>query len=142
METCIFRASLFPPRICPNFRTLTRSSILVSSGSALILRPRFKVPDWRRRGLFVCQSNSISDSVDTFQSEKGLRSTRISSSIREKVETAVQRQGYRVTVGDVSGSAGVTLSEAEEALQALAADSLGSLEVHFVSCSCFDDFCV
>jgi len=41
----------------------------------------------------------------------------------------VEQQGNRVTVGDVSGRAGVTLAEAEDALQALAADSLGTLEV-------------
>ena len=37
--------------------------------------------------------------------------------------------GSRVTVGDVAARAGVTISEAEEALNALAADCAGSLEV-------------
>ena len=37
--------------------------------------------------------------------------------------------GRRVTVGDVASKAGVSLAQAEEALNALAADSAGSLEV-------------
>ena len=37
--------------------------------------------------------------------------------------------GGRVTVGDVSARAGVKVSEAEQALNALAADCLGSIQV-------------
>ena len=58
-----------------------------------------------------------------------IESTRLNSQLRRKVEDAVEALGRRVTVGDVSSRAGVSLSEAEEALNALAADSAGSLEV-------------
>ena len=42
---------------------------------------------------------------------------------------AVDASGRRVTVGDVAGRAGLQLNEAEKALQALASDSHGFLEV-------------
>lgn len=58
-----------------------------------------------------------------------IESTRLDSNLRRKVEDTVEALGRRVTVGDVSSGAGVSLSEAEEALNALAADSAGSLEV-------------
>jgi len=45
------------------------------------------------------------------------------------VQDAVESLGGRVTVGDVSARAGVKISEAEEALNALAADASGTLEV-------------
>lgn len=49
--------------------------------------------------------------------------------MRQSVTAAIKRGGYRVTVGDVAAAAGVRLSEAEEALKALAADTLAHLEV-------------
>ncbi|KAK9803218.1 hypothetical protein WJX73_005024 [Symbiochloris irregularis] len=52
-----------------------------------------------------------------------------SSNYRDRVQSAVEALGYEVTPGDVSAKAGVTLAEAEEALTALAADSLGTLKV-------------
>ncbi|XP_050383810.1 uncharacterized protein At5g03900, chloroplastic-like [Argentina anserina] len=42
---------------------------------------------------------------------------------------AVDGSGRRVTVGDVAGRAGLQLTEAEKALQALASDAHGFLEV-------------
>lgn len=78
---------------------------------------------------FVLRANPFEQMNKTLQSEKKLESTKIPSEIREKVENTIQRLGYRVTVGDVSGKAGVTLAEAEDALKAIAADSLGTLEV-------------
>lgn len=49
--------------------------------------------------------------------------------MRERVQTAIESLGYRVTAGDVVARAGVKLSEADEALQALSCDSQGALEV-------------
>lgn len=49
-----------------------------------------------------------------------------------QVQGAVEQLGGRVTVGDVSARAGVKVSEAEEVLNALAADCNGSIQV-----SCF-----
>lgn len=45
---------------------------------------------------------------------------------------AIESLGGRVTVGDVAGKAGLQLSEAHIALQALATDSNGFLKVKFL----------
>ena len=58
-----------------------------------------------------------------------IESTRLDGKVRQQVEDAVEALGRRVTVGDVASRAGVSLAQAEEALNALAADSAGSLEV-------------
>ena len=49
--------------------------------------------------------------------------------ILERVEVAVEAAGGRVTAGDVSAAAGVPLRAAEAALNALAADTAGRLQV-------------
>ena len=49
--------------------------------------------------------------------------------ILERVEAAVEAAGGRVTAGDVASSAGVPLRSAEAALNALAADTSGRLQV-------------
>ncbi|KAL0036153.1 hypothetical protein WJX79_006170 [Trebouxia sp. C0005] len=58
-----------------------------------------------------------------------LESLKLQQSVRNSVQDAVESLGGRVTVGDVSARAGVKISEAEEALNALAADASGTLEV-------------
>ncbi len=69
------------------------------------------------------------DPVKALKKELGVQSNRLDAQIKERVERAIDSLGYRVTVGDVAARAGVKLSEAEEALKALAYDSLGHLEV-------------
>ena len=56
--------------------------------------------------------------------------------MREAVESALEALGGRVTVGDVAGRAGVRVSEAEQALNALAADCQGTLEVWLLYGKC------
>lgn len=58
-----------------------------------------------------------------------LESTRIPQKVRQRVEDAVESLGGRVTIGDVSSLAGLTLAETERTLNALAADSEGTLQV-------------
>lgn len=60
---------------------------------------------------------------------KSLESLKLRKPLREAVQGAVESLGGRVTVGDVAANAGVTVDEAEEALNALASDCGGSLEV-------------
>ncbi|KAF5841464.1 hypothetical protein DUNSADRAFT_12908 [Dunaliella salina] len=61
--------------------------------------------------------------------EQALQINRLKSDVRERVEEAVEGLGYRVTAGDVAARAGVKVAEADEALQALAFDTEGALEV-------------
>jgi hypothetical protein len=57
---------------------------------------------------------------------------RLPSNVRDGTIKAVDSLGGRVTVGDVAAQAGLKLDEAERALQALAADTAGFLEVMLV----------
>jgi hypothetical protein len=67
--------------------------------------------------------------VRDFKRELGMQTNRLNPEVRERVERAVEALGYRATVGEVAARAGVKLSEADEALKALAYDALGHLEV-------------
>jgi hypothetical protein len=58
-----------------------------------------------------------------------LEISKIDGKLREKVESAIDRLGSSVTVGDVAATAGVTIADAEAALNALAADCQGTLQV-------------
>ena len=69
------------------------------------------------------------DPMKAFKKELGIQSNRLDQDVKERVERAIAALGYRVTVGDVAARAGVKVSEADEALKALAYDSLGALEV-------------
>lgn len=53
----------------------------------------------------------------------------IPAAIRRRVEDAVESLAARVTAGDVAARAGIRVAEAETALNALAADTLGTLQV-------------
>ena len=58
-----------------------------------------------------------------------VESDKLCSDVRKRAMEAVDACGRRVTVGDVAGRAGLKLFEAQKALQALAADTRGFLEV-------------
>lgn len=54
---------------------------------------------------------------------------KLPTDLRKRTMEAVDACGGRVTVGDVASRAGVKLNESQKALQALAADTNGFLEV-------------
>lgn len=54
---------------------------------------------------------------------------KIDQDVRTRVEDAVRALGGSITVGDTAARAGVTLPQAERALQALASDTHGVLKV-------------
>ncbi|XP_062005322.1 uncharacterized protein At5g03900, chloroplastic-like [Rosa rugosa] len=58
-----------------------------------------------------------------------VESDKLPSDVRKRAMDAVDACGRRVTVGDVAGRAGLKLHEAQNALQALASDTQGFLEV-------------
>lgn len=58
-----------------------------------------------------------------------METDKLPSAVRDRTMKAVDALGGRVTIGDVSSKAGLKLNEAEKALQALAADAGGFLEV-------------
>ncbi|KAI7747527.1 hypothetical protein M8C21_016729 [Ambrosia artemisiifolia] len=58
-----------------------------------------------------------------------IESDKLTMEVRRRTMEAVDKCGRRVTVGDVAGMAGIKLIEAQRALQAIAADTNGFLEV-------------
>ncbi|PON42420.1 Iron-sulfur cluster biosynthesis family protein [Parasponia andersonii] len=58
-----------------------------------------------------------------------VESDKLPSDVRKRAMEAVDACGGRVTIGDVASRAGLKLNEAQKALQALAADTNGFLEV-------------
>lgn len=62
---------------------------------------------------------------------------KLPTDVRKRTMEAVDACGGRVTIGDVAGRAGLKLNEAQKALQALAADADGFLEVLVLTIQCF-----
>ena len=58
-----------------------------------------------------------------------VESDKLPVDVRRRAMDAVDVCGGRVTIGDVASKAGLKLNEAQKALQALAADTDGFLEV-------------
>lgn len=58
-----------------------------------------------------------------------VESDKLPTDVRKRAMDAIDSSGRRVTVGDVASKAGLKLNEAQRALQALAADTDGFLEV-------------
>lgn len=58
-----------------------------------------------------------------------VESDKLPTDVRKRAMEAVDECGLRVTVGDVASRAGLKVTEAQKALQALAADTDGFLEV-------------
>mmetsp|Transcript_30542 Transcript_30542/g.76398 ORF Transcript_30542/g.76398 Transcript_30542/m.76398 type:complete len:532 (-) Transcript_30542:172-1767(-) len=54
---------------------------------------------------------------------------KVDAVLRRKVEDGIASLGYRVTVGDVAGQAGLPLADIQPVLNALASDCLAKLEV-------------
>lgn len=69
------------------------------------------------------------ESTSPLNEFKNTQTVQLDASVRRAVEDAIDSRNYRVTVGDVAATAGIKTSQAEEALRALAADSLATLSV-------------
>ncbi|XP_009619743.1 uncharacterized protein At5g03900, chloroplastic-like [Nicotiana tabacum] len=78
----------------------------------------------------IRRSSSVHCSVDVEVKAGGIvESDKLPSDVRKRAMDAVDALGKRVTVGDVASKAGLQLSQAQKALQALATDTNGFLEV-------------
>ncbi|KAL1330690.1 uncharacterized protein At5g03900, chloroplastic [Arachis ipaensis] len=109
----VFSHSRSPPR--------SPGPFLQSPGflRAVPRRPRVSVPAVRA-GIDVGRVIRPGGAVET---------DKLPSDVRKRTMEAVDACGGRVTVGDVASRAGLKLNEAQKALQALAADTDGFLEV-------------
>lgn len=91
---------------------------------ASLLRNRSKVPEYRASAPVV-----RANIADEIRPGSAIESDKLPSDVRKRAMEAVGACGRRVTVGDVAGRAGLKLFEAQKALQALASDTHGFLEV-------------
>ncbi|CAO2824041.1 unnamed protein product [Amaranthus hypochondriacus] len=74
-------------------------------------------------------SSSSVDVVTSIKPGKLVESDKLPSDVRNRSMEAIDSYGGRVTIGDVASKAGLKLDLAQKALQALAADADGFLEV-------------
>ncbi|XP_021728638.1 uncharacterized protein At5g03900, chloroplastic-like [Chenopodium quinoa] len=74
-------------------------------------------------------SSSSIDVATSFKPGKLVESDKLPSDVRKRAMDAIDSSGGRVTIGDVASKAGLKLNEAQKALQALATDTEGFLEV-------------
>ncbi|CAA3016772.1 uncharacterized protein At5g03900, chloroplastic isoform X1 [Olea europaea subsp. europaea] len=86
----------------------------------------------RRNSVVLIRASSSSGiDVTTSAIKPGgiVESDKLSSEVRKRAMDAIDSFGGRVTIGDVASKAGLKLNEAQKALQAVAADTNGFLEV-------------
>lgn len=96
-------------------KTLNDDAVKLTNGAALGLP-------------FICRAD-LRSSITEFKPGSRVETDKLPSAVRDRTMKAVDALGGRVTIGDVSSKAGLKLNEAEKALQALAADAGGFLEV-------------
>ncbi|KAL1201509.1 hypothetical protein V5N11_002709 [Cardamine amara subsp. amara] len=80
-------------------------------------------------GTAVVRAASIDKVSDAIKPGGLVESDKLPTDVRKRAMEAVDECGRRVTVGDVASRAGLKVIEAQKALQALAADTDGFLEV-------------
>ncbi|XP_057960971.1 uncharacterized protein At5g03900, chloroplastic [Malania oleifera] len=120
VSTCIsIKPSLFLKPSSPHYRNRRLQPFRPSRNFSRVRSPRVYAPVVRA-------------SIDVPYAIKpggSVESDRLPSDVRKRAMDAVDACGGRVTIGDVASRAGLKLSEAQRALQALAADTDGFLEV-------------
>ncbi|KAL3370853.1 hypothetical protein AABB24_007732 [Solanum stoloniferum] len=127
ISTCFFTVT--PTRI--------QSILFSQKPSSLVLKPSriHSYNSWnlsKNGGLRDRRSSVhlVRASLDVEVKTGGIvESDKLPSDVRKRAMDAIDVLGKRVTVGDVASKAGLQLSEAQKALQALAADTNGFLEV-------------
>lgn len=112
----VFKASLFPNR--PKTFRLIQTPIFPGFGAK-----------FRESRVFVPAVKASLDATTAIRPGGAVESDKLPSDVRKRAMEAVDACGGRVTIGDVAGRAGLKLNEAQNALQALAADTEGFLEV-------------
>ncbi|XVE75966.1 hypothetical protein DITRI_Ditri12bG0134700 [Diplodiscus trichospermus] len=103
----------------PGFQKLTSSSIF----------PRKSGNFLRHRASFPAIKASIDVGSNAIRPGGAVETDKLPSEVRKRAMDAVDAFGGRVTIGDVSSKAGLNLNQAQKALQALASDTNGFLEV-------------
>ncbi|KAM0989996.1 hypothetical protein ACFX2J_008451 [Malus domestica] len=118
---------------CPR-RRIFKSSLLPNPPRTFRLHPTPVFPGFgakfrESRGLVSAVKSSLDAASAAIRPGGAVESDKLPSDVRKRAMEAVDACGGRVTIGDVAGRAGLKLNEAQNALQALAADTEGFLEV-------------
>ncbi|KAM1638579.1 hypothetical protein ACFX13_008659 [Malus domestica] len=118
---------------CPR-RRIFKSSLLPNPPRTFRLHqtpvfPGFGAKFRESRGLVPAVKSSLDAASAAIRPGGAVESDKLPSDVRKRAMEAVDACGGRVTIGDVAGRAGLKLNEAQNALQALAADTEGFLEV-------------
>ncbi|KAM2568108.1 hypothetical protein TB2_008392 [Malus domestica] len=118
---------------CPR-RRIFKSSLLPNPPRTFRLHqtpvfPGFGAKFRESRGLVSAVKSSLDAASAAIRPGGAVESDKLPSDVRKRAMEAVDACGGRVTIGDVAGRAGLKLNEAQNALQALAADTEGFLEV-------------
>ncbi|KAM2878278.1 hypothetical protein FF1_013898 [Malus domestica] len=132
IATCF---TLPPKHHCPRPR-IFKSSLLPNPPRTFRLHPTPIFPGFgaKFRESRVSVS-AVKSGLDAAAAAAAIRpggaveSDKLPSDVRKRAMEAVDACGGRVTIGDVAGRAGLKLNETQNALQALAADTEGFLEV-------------
>ncbi|GJN21213.1 hypothetical protein PR202_gb08674 [Eleusine coracana subsp. coracana] len=111
-----------PPRYAP-FLFPSPSPTLHRLGVASCRPSPSWRPDLRARAGGTIQAPTLARPGGSVETD------RLPSDVRDRAMEAVDHFGGRVTIGDVASRAGLQVAQAERALQALAADTEGFLEV-------------
>ncbi|XP_022982906.1 uncharacterized protein At5g03900, chloroplastic-like [Cucurbita maxima] len=92
------------------------------------IQTRISLPESRARGSVPVVRAGI-DIPSDIRPGRAVETDKLPTDVRKRAMEAVDTCGGRVTIGDVASRAGLKLNEAQKALQALAADTNGFLEV-------------
>ncbi|EOY08246.1 Iron-sulfur cluster biosynthesis family protein isoform 1 [Theobroma cacao] len=84
---------------------------------------------FRPRVSFPVVKASLDVGSNSIRPGGAVETDKLPSDVRKRTMEAVDALGGRVTIGDVSSKAGLNLNQAQKALQALASDTNGFLEV-------------
>ncbi|KAL4183059.1 hypothetical protein AMTRI_Chr11g153310 [Amborella trichopoda] len=128
--------------VAPKDRHCTRFSFYLKS-PVICCHPHLRIPfcmdnsKLKKTGALVCRelqrlrsSTTICRAgLESVRPGKKVESDGLASDVRNRAMRAIDSCGGRVTIGDVASKGGLKLDEAERALQALAADTGGFLEV-------------
>ncbi|KNA17015.1 hypothetical protein SOVF_083950 [Spinacia oleracea] len=101
----------------------------ITPSSSINVVSSFNLRSSRVRIRGIQASSSSIDVASSFKPGKLVESDKLPADVRTRAMDAIDSCGGRVTIGDVSSKAGLKLNEAQKALQALAADTDGFLEV-------------
>ncbi|CAF1791831.1 uncharacterized protein At5g03900, chloroplastic isoform X1 [Brassica napus] len=131
---CVSTCLLISPRLTQSELSPKKPLIRLRSpfpGGKLTERSPSSRRKFNNRRISVVRAASIDNKLSGGAIRPGglVESDKIPTDVRKRAMEAVDECGRRVTVGDVASRAGLNVTQAQKALQALAADTDGFLEV-------------